>query len=109
MSSVILLLLTLAGHQDYSPACVWHSPAKVAHVGRVLFIGSLMGVIYEARCKVNGKPYVGQTTKMMNRRRKEHERDAEYGSECVFHRALRKYGFDAFEWKVIARDNNPDE
>ena len=66
-----------------------------------------MGVVYVARCKVNGKPYVGKTDKTMRWRRMLHERDARNGSSLVFHRALRKYGFEAFEWKVLMRDNDP--
>jgi len=60
-----------------------------------------MGCIYVARCKVNRKPYVGKTMYTMEGRRKEHERDASNGSILLFHRALRKYGFHNFEWKVL--------
>lgn len=68
-----------------------------------------MGLIYCATNKINGKCYVGQTTQHLRRRRTTHERDAINGSPCVFHRAIRKYGSDSFEWAVLFRDLDLDE
>src|SRR3990167_1298884 len=59
------------------------------------------GIIYVATNKINGKSYIGQTSKMLGGRRYAHEWDSEKGSQCVFHRALRKYGFENFEWSVL--------
>ena len=109
MTSVILLLLILAGHQDHNLACRWHSPARIAPAGEVCFGSSKMGVIYVARCKVNDKPYVGQTRGVMKSRRRAHEREAAKGSRFAFHCALCKYGFNNFEWKVVAREDDLDE
>ncbi len=59
-----------------------------------------MSCIYLVTNTINGKHYVGQTQDM-DRRKKGHKRDAEKGSSLIFHRAIRKYGWDAFEWKAL--------
>ena len=58
-------------------------------------------IVYRAVNKVNGKSYVGQTTKTLKERRKEHHFFSSRGSSNYFHNALRKYGEDAFEWFVL--------
>jgi len=68
-----------------------------------------MGIIYSARNKINGRLYVGKTVKVMEQRRREHEYIAEKGSACLFHKALRKYGFDAFEWKTLMHCEDGDD
>ena len=68
-----------------------------------------MGVVYQVRNKINGKCYIGKTMLSMEKRRKDHETDAAKDNGFVFHRALRKYGFDAFEWKVLMTEDNEDD
>lgn len=60
------------------------------------------GVIYKATCKVSGKSYIGWTNNF-KRRKKTHEIDALKGNEALpkFYRAIRKYGIENFEWKII--------
>ena len=60
-----------------------------------------LGVIYVARNRVNGKLYVGQTTKKLYKRKCDHVNDAERGYGHVFHAAIKKYGKDAFEWDTL--------
>jgi len=108
MISVILLLVALGSSLDYCPVCVRHSVPKVAHVSGVSFGSSMMGVVYRAKNKINGKKYIGKTMGSMEERKNEH-RWIIGKSRCVFHRALRKYGFDAFEWKVLMREDNEDD
>lgn len=70
-----------------------------------------MSCVYQARNRINGKRYVGKTSKTMSERREEHEKSAGNGGvvcKC-FHAALRKYGSDAFEWRVLMREDDPDE
>jgi group I intron endonuclease len=67
-----------------------------------------MGCVYLARNKVNGKCYVGKTIHDLADRRKSHERDALGGVPWIFHNALRKYGFDAFEWSVLSEDGDDE-
>lgn len=59
-------------------------------------------VVYIAINKINGKVYIGQTTQPFNLRKIDHKRKAQlYSSKSHFHAAIRKYGFDAFSWKVL--------
>ena len=60
----------------------------------------MMGCIYLVANKVNGKLYVGKTTQTRNARKKAHEKLAMNGNGFVFHKALRKYGLDNFEWNI---------
>jgi group I intron endonuclease len=59
------------------------------------------GIIYKVINKINGKVYIGQTTVGLKNRRDKHIRDSNRGSNLIFHRALRKYGFDNFDWCVL--------
>lgn len=60
-------------------------------------------LIYEAANKINGKVYVGLTTKTLEERKAAHLRSAKSGSNQHFHKAIRKYGEGAFEWYVVMR------
>jgi group I intron endonuclease len=62
------------------------------------------GIIYKATSKTSGKSYIGQTM-YFERRKQEHKRES---NSCwrrpyfdAFHCAIRKYGWDDFEWDVI--------
>ena len=57
-------------------------------------------VIYKATNKINKKVYIGQS-KNLEQRKKEHFYDTKYG-KTAFHKALKKYGFDNFDWEIIA-------
>jgi group I intron endonuclease len=69
-----------------------------------------MGNIYRILCKVNQKSYIGQYKKdtpipRWNR----HIRDAEKGSNCAIHQAIRKYGKDSFEISVLCICESQEE
>lgn len=55
---------------------------------------------YKATNKDNGKVYIGFASDPQMRWR-EHKRDAEKGRGYIFHDAIRKHGWDAFEFEVI--------
>jgi len=59
-------------------------------------------VVYVATCSVNGKIYIGITSKNLKVRKRAHLNSASRGSPYYFHRALRKYGANAFVWEVVA-------
>lgn len=55
--------------------------------------------IYKATNKVNGKSYIGQTCDLKTRIW-QHWRCYEK-EDCLFHRAIQKYGKENFEWEVL--------
>jgi group I intron endonuclease len=59
-------------------------------------------ILYRAVNKVTGDDYVGITTDF-ERRKRAHETCSRRGAGCpYFSRALAKYGWDSFEWSVLA-------
>lgn len=67
------------------------------------------GIIYMHTNKLNGKKYIGQTTKTLNARLKEHLKEMIKGSNLPFHRALKKYGIENFVSEIIDTANNQKE
>lgn len=60
-------------------------------------------ICYVATHHDSGRCYVGITKRSLNVRRSEHESHAKNKTfNGPFHAALRKYGEDAFTWKVVA-------
>lgn len=60
-----------------------------------------MGCVYCATNLVNGKKYIGKTVGSLECRKSGHTWDTLKGSPLYFHRALRKYGFENFEWDIL--------
>jgi len=56
------------------------------------------GVVYVATSKTSGKQYVGKTIRSLRCRKLAHKYAAQNGARQKFYRAIRKYGFDDFEW-----------
>ena len=62
----------------------------------------MRGLIYRVTCIITKKVYIGQTVRSLNIRQIEHYSDAfSCNSQLHFHKALRKYGKDAFIWEAI--------
>ena len=57
--------------------------------------------VYLVENSVNGKTYVGKTKFDVGVRMKSHLRAASKGSKYAFHRAIRKYGIDAFRIEAV--------
>lgn len=70
----------------------------------------LYGIIYQAVNRTNGLSYIGLTKRGLNTRRAGHHYAAFSNiSELYFHRAIRKYGTDAFDWSEIDRADSLEE
>jgi len=59
-----------------------------------------MGLIYCAHNIFTGKKYIGQTKQQFNLRIKQHKKDTNR-IDCLFYRAIKKYGWDCFIWGII--------
>lgn len=66
-------------------------------------------IIYKATNKLNGKCYIGQTTRNLNVRKNIHEKCAEDGSKTKFHNAIKKYGKENFNREVVEIVNDKDK
>jgi len=67
---------------------------------------TVYGLIYCATNKVNGKKYIGKTTKSLEERKKRHLENVKY-DKYHFHNAIKKYGEESFIWEVL-QDNIPN-
>ena len=66
-------------------------------------------IIYKVKNLINGKIYIGQTIRTLDQRKKDHFKHIRAGSNVYFHKALRKYGDNNFEWKIIDKAENIEE
>lgn len=65
------------------------------------------GIIYKATNKVNGKVYIGQTIRTLEKRKQEHFQNSKSNTKrYYFQSAISKYGFENFEWEVIDEADN---
>jgi group I intron endonuclease len=69
------------------------------------------GIIYKAVNKINGKMYIGQTTRGLEARKRQHEDCNKYTTTTkhYFQNALAKYGNDNFSWSVLDTADSEDE
>ena len=64
-------------------------------------------LIYKATNKLNGQSYIGLTTRTLRERQLEHLRHLDT-ENTYFHRAIKKYGAENFEWSIVD-DSAEDE
>ena len=61
-----------------------------------------MGIIYKATNKINGKSYIGQTSRTLEKRKKGHLKGSQLqNTKSYFHKAIKKYGIDNFVWEIL--------
>ena len=64
-----------------------------------------MGIIYCAENIENGKKYIGQTKMSFEKRKRRHYNCAfRYKREGRFYDAIRKYGFENFNWSILEKN-----
>lgn len=74
----------------------------------------MYGIIYKVTFP-NGKVYIGQTTKALQKRKKQHEytckvkKEGKYISNQPFHKALRVSNFEDIKWEEIDKAENKEE
>lgn len=60
-----------------------------------------MGYIYKIENKLNGKKYIGQTIKSLEKRFSQHKNNytKSYFSQLALYQAFQKYGIDNFSFE----------
>lgn len=66
-------------------------------------------LIYTITNQLNGKIYVGQTTKSIEHRIQSHRNSMVSGVDTHIYRAMRKYGWENFKFEVIATAQSQQE
>ena len=66
-------------------------------------------LIYKITNKLNGKVYIGQTTKTLDIRRKGHIQAAKDGINHHLYNAMNKYGIENFEFEEVCKANSKSE
>ena len=66
-----------------------------------------MGIIYSYKNKTNGKRYIGQTINPQQRK-SAHISDSTH-IDTKFYRAVRKYGWNNFEYEILAESEDRNE
>lgn len=67
-----------------------------------------MGLIYKATCLINDKIYIGQTTRLLHERVRDHLKNLHREYNNKFYNAILKHGSNNFKWEII-EDNISNE
>jgi hypothetical protein len=68
-----------------------------------------MNLVYRITNRINGKGYIGMTSRTLEQRWASHQSAARQNSPFRFHSAIRKYGPDVWEFEVLAENMTIDE
>ena len=69
-----------------------------------------VGLIYICKNLINNKIYIGQTIQGLEKRKSKHIYDTINNCDkTIFHRALKKYRIDNFEWSILEDNIALDE
>ena len=69
----------------------------------ILFMGAKPMDIYKATNNITGESYIGYAVKGLKKRKSDHKTSAKNGNGCYFHNAIRKYGWDNFNWILLEK------
>lgn len=65
-------------------------------------------IVYKVKNKISNKVYIGQTVKDLEERKQEHIKSSTRG-KSKFHKALKSYGVENFDWKIIDTAKTKEE
>ena len=74
----------------------------------VMLDDNTRGIVYIASNKINHKIYIGMSMQNLTKRKLEHKSISKKNSNSYFHYAIKKYGFDNFEWFLLFKSNDKD-
>ena len=67
-------------------------------------------IIYKAINKINSKCYIGKSIKTLAQRKAAHVYESKHKrNDFVFHKAIKKYGIENFEWEVVKKCKSVEE
>jgi len=66
-------------------------------------------MIYIITNKINGNQYIGKTSKTIEKRWYQHQKNAEYGHNTYLYKAIRKYGVENFVCEYLAEGLDNEE
>ena len=69
----------------------------------------IYGIVYKATLKIDGRVYVGQTIKHLEKRIADHKHSSKNPKHDHFRSAIKKYGFENFEWEIIKECHSKEE
>lgn len=66
-------------------------------------------IVYKVTNQINGKVYIGQTSKALARRRKQHVDESRRDCQYLLHRAIRKHGAENFAFETLCECSSKEE
>ena len=72
----------------------------------ISMIGSVLYTVYKATCVINNKSYIGFASNL--HKRKAVHKSVSKKEDSKFYRAIRKHGFDNFEWEIVCQHTDKD-
>lgn len=63
-------------------------------------------IIYKVTNKINGNCYIGKTVQNLEKRKNDHFKQSKKQFSIYFYKAIRKYGWDNFEWEVLTETDS---
>lgn len=86
-------------------------PDRLTHSIQGIQLQEVVMIIYKATCLINKKVYIGKTIYNLSTRKRRHRSDSlnTRRTNCYFHNAIRKYGWNNFKWGKVDTAKNIKE